>query len=359
MRILHITPIGKLKEGIGSVLCKLAPSQEKCGHQVKVISVFKNEVYHDLKIEQVANVDDFILTVSNFKPNVVVFHSVYYMPYVKFGRVLKSLGIPYLVQMHGALSNENYAKSHFKKWLANTLFFNNFLCGANAIIYLNKTERNNCIINKKNPQSIIIPNGCDNIPFSNLLKPIEKTIDILYIGRIDMIHKGNDKLIEAVLILKNDNYKNCKLSVYANPNDPDLQIFKEKIAGLEEYIEYKGGIYGPAKEDRLKKADIFILTSRYEGMPMGILEALSYGIPCIVTPGTNMSDDIKDAKAGWVAPFDSEEIAKTIKKAVDEYYIHSNQFRMNAHNLAAKYDWQKIAKDSIISYQSVINQRQY
>lgn len=123
---------------------------------------------------------------------------------------------------------------------------------------------------------------------------------------------------------------------------------------MEDLIEYKGGIYGDEKERRLREADLFILTSRYEGMPMGVLEALSYGIPCILTPGTNMADEIDDVKAGWVSPLDASQIARTIKKAVEEYREGPDQFKANAYNLSKDYYWEKIARDSVHSYQSVL-----
>lgn len=355
MKILHISQIGRLKEGIGSVLYKLVPLQRELGNQVKIISVFKNEVYPDFLVEYVKNESDFCNIIDIFEPDIVIFHSVYYIPYLHFYRVLLNRQIPYLIQMHGALSKQNYAKGQFKKWVANKLFFNKFLKKARAIIFLNDAERKNCIVNTLNTNSIIIPNGCDKVQSLFLAKSnLQFPLDILYIGRIDMIHKGNDKLIEAMEILKREKYDKCKISVYANPNDPDLQVFIKNIENMKGLIEYKGGIYGKDKDRRMKEADLFILTSRYEGMPMGVLEALSYGIPCIVTPGTNMSNEIADIKAGWVSSFDAIQIAQTIKKAVEEYSDEPNQFKVNAHNLSKEYNWEKIAKDSIYSYQSLL-----
>lgn len=354
MKILHVSQLGRLKEGIGSVLCKLIPLQEKLGNQVKIISIFKNDVYPELDVDNVDNGDDFCDIIDSFNPDIVVFHSVYYMSYIHFYRILLKKQIPYLVQMHGALSVQNYAKGRLKKWFANKILFNQFLKNAKAIIYLNRAEKENCIINKLNPSNLIIPNGCDTVEFLSSRNQPHLPLDILYIGRIDMIHKGNDKLIEAMQILKSEGYNKCKVSVYANPNDPDLPLFKNKIGGLGEYIEYKGGIYGQAKDNRLREADIFILTSRYEGMPMGILEALSYGIPCIVTPGTNMADDISTFNAGWVSSFDSSLIAETIKRAVEEYIMKNNELRDNALRLSQEFDWAKIAEISVQKYSSVL-----
>lgn len=354
MKILHVSQIGRLKEGIGTVLCKLIPLQEKLGNQVKIISVFKNDIYPELAVDCVVDDDKFCDIIDSFNPDIVIFHSVYYMSYIHFYRILLKKQIPYLVQMHGALSIQNYAKGRLKKWLANKLFFNQFLKKAKAIIYLNEAERKNCIVNNLNPFSLIIPNGCDKVHFLPSNNKSQLPLDILYIGRIDMVHKGNDMLIGAMQILKDEGYDKCKVTVYANPNDPDLPLFKNKIEDLVGYIEYKGGIYGQEKDSRLRKADIFILTSRYEGMPMGILEALSYGIPCIVTPGTNMADDISTFNAGWVSSFDSVKIAETIKKAVEEYTIAHNALCDNALRLSHEYDWAKIAEVSVQKYSSVL-----
>lgn len=43
----------------------------------------------------------------------------------------------------------------------------------------------------------------------------------------------------------------------------------------------------------LLQTDLFIQTSRHEGMPMGLLEALSIGVPCLVTVGTSLGHIIK------------------------------------------------------------------
>ena len=58
-------------------------------------------------------------------------------------------------------------------------------------------------------------------------------------------------------------------------------------------------ISGEEKVQKLLESDVFIQTSRHEGMPMGILEAMSYGVPCAVTDGTNLGEFIKDNKCGW------------------------------------------------------------
>ena len=80
---------------------------------------------------------------------------------------------------------------------------------------------------------------------------------------------------------------------------------------------------------------------------MGILEALSYGIPCIVTPGTNMADDLQNYNAGWMAEATSDSIAKTIKNAVSDYRNNVSKYRQNAIDHSKKFDWQEVTSKSL------------
>lgn len=353
MKILHIAPIGHIAEGIGTVLNRLVPEQQKLGHDVKVVSVKKNVLY-DIEVITITKEHIFSDFTDKWRPDIVVFHSVFFLPYLKFVNLLNAKQVPYLIQLHGGLSKENYKKGKLKKFVALQFGFKYFIRHAQSIIYLNTNEYNNSIVKDFNLNSTILPNGCENVTNICVEKSLDSKVDIVYIGRIDMVHKGNDKLLEALEILSREGEQNFKLSVYANPSDPDLTVFKNAIANKLELVEYKGPIYGKEKEDRLRKADIFLLTSRYEGMPMGVLEALSYGIPCLVTPGTNMTDVIDKFKAGWVVDFDASKIAHTLKVATNDYISNSQRYRRSARELSQQYNWEVIAATSINLFNKIL-----
>ena len=88
---------------------------------------------------------------------------------------------------------------------------------------------------------------------------------------------------------------------------------------------------------------------------MGILEALSYGLPCIITPQTNMAKFIQDNNAGWVTKLDAKEIAGTIIRACNQYKNDFIGYSQRAYDLAKQFSWEKIAIESINSYTSVID----
>lgn len=346
MKLLHIAPIGHHAEGVGTVLKDLVPMQINAGHDVRIITIYPNRIYPDLPIKSFNDIDSFKAYLDEWSPDFVLFHSMYAMPFVSFYKELIKRGILYGIQMHGGLSEENYRKNHFKKVIANLLYFNRFMRKAKTIVYLSESEYQRCIVKRINPNKTIIPNGTlmhDDVDLAITL-PTEK-IEIIFVGRISMQVKGLDKLTDAIDMLGSRN--DVHFSIYGNEDDIHTSILKERIKGKESIVEYKGGLYGDKKDTVMRKANIFILTSPSEGMPMGVLEALSYGMPCIVTPGTNMRETIQRNNAGWCADYDSKSIASVISKAIGEYRKDQQSFRKAAHEASKEYSWDNIARQSI------------
>lgn len=346
MKLLHIAPIGHHAEGVGAVLKDLVPAQIKAGAEVRIITIFENKIYPTLPITYFTDVSSFRSFLDEWLPDFVLFHSMYAMPFIGFYKELLKRGIPYGIQMHGGLSEENYRKNHFKKVVANLLYFNRFMRKAKTIVYLSESEYQRCIVKKINPNKTIIPNGTlmhDDVDLAATL-PTEK-IEIIFVGRISMQVKGLDKLTDAIDMLGSRN--DVHFSIYGNEDDIHTSILKERIKGKEEIVEYKGGLYGDKKDAVMRKANIFILTSPSEGMPMGVLEALSYGMPCIVTPGTNMAEVIKEYKAGWVAEYDVSDIKTTIERVLQDYRQNQKEYKKGAKEASKYYSWENIAGLSI------------
>lgn len=355
MNILHITNIGSCANGIGSVLICLEKEQRLLGHNVKVVSLRENKIYKNTQIIHINNLADFQKEIDDFQPDIAIFHSLYWTDYLRFAKYLNNKKIPYLIMLHGALSKENYKKSHWKKFIANLLCFNKFIKQAKFIIYLNKAEYNNAIVPKINPNYMIIPNGC-NLPKNVTLHTINDRIEILYLGRIERVHKGLDILIEALKILKQEKAnKFVYISFYGDSLDKEeLEWFKTAIEPLEDICNFYGSAYGEEKDKAYRNTDIFILTSRSEGMPMGVLEALSYGKPCLITPQTNMANIINKYRCGWVTELQPQAIAETIVKACEEYREKAESFFNNSLSTSKEFSWKEIAKKSIEEYNKII-----
>ena len=77
-------------------------------------------------------------------------------------------------------------------------------------------------------------------------------------------------------------------------------------------------IYGDSKYDEIMKFDVLIQPSRTEGMPNTVLEAMSVGIPCCVSPETNMQKILEESNGGWVINRNVLEIKKFFLR-IEEY----------------------------------------
>src|SRR5690606_3541083 len=225
----------------------------------------------------------------------------------------------------------------FKKLIGNLLFFNRFIKKATAIQYLTQKEYLNSG-NKWNNKYIIIPNGINK---KDKVKEKFNTdiIKVIFIGRLHIYHKGLDLLVKACGKLRTELEKNnCKIFIYG----PDREKSKSKLERLiktyrlENILFIKEAIFDKEKEEKLLDSDFFILTSRFEGHPMGLIEALSYGLPCLVTSGTNMADEIEKADAGWTADVSVEGIVRALKLLLEEKNF--TQKGANALKLSKEYN---------------------
>lgn len=277
-------------------------------------------------------------------PDLVVFEGFYDDVYdVILGRWLRKNGIPYIIIPRSALTIQamnNHAK--LKKKIAHWLFFNRFIKGACAIQYLTRKECDDTTLLYNN-DCFIIPNG---IYQPNEIKSSfhHNSIKGIFIGRIDIHQKGLDVMLEAIEENKDILFKNkFSLDVYG-PEKQDYARVERMIydKGLNDLVFLKGETKGENKKKALLESDVFFLTSRFEGHPMGLIEALAYGLPCFVTPGTNMADEIFDAKCGWVADFTKESMSKKLKQMIEEQSLLS-VFGENARSLSKEYEWNKLA----------------
>ena len=112
---------------------------------------------------------------------------------------------------------------------------------------------------------------------------------------------------------------------------------------------------GKEKEEVLLNTDIFIQTSRHEGMPLGILEALSYGIPCLATEGTNLGTIIENNNAGWYANNSIESIANKIEETIKDKQKLRKKGKNAIKLIKNDFSWSIISQKTTSIYKQKIN----
>lgn len=280
------------------------------------------------------------------KPNLVVFEGFYnqglYDP--KFAKKLKKVGIPYIIVPRGSLTRQAMNNHGWiKKRIAHLLCFDSYCRNAFAIQYLTEQEYKDSYKTWNN-NHFIIPNGFDE-PLEKKSHFSERGIKMLFIGRPDKYHKGIDVLWEALKMIRNELMQaRVTLDFYAPKGKYDYELLEKQVNEyqLQDIITMHDKVGGQEKKNAILAADLFVMTSRFEGHPMGLVEALAYGLPVLVTPGTNMANEISSYDAGWICEVNSKSIAMTICHIIKERHKLQEKGE-RALFLAKNYQWSKIA----------------
>lgn len=278
------------------------------------------------------------------KPDVVVFESFYQSSDARLAKELRKKSIPYVIVPRGALTKEAQYLKRNKKVLGNLMMFRSFAKHAAGIQYLTEKEKADSG-NKWNKNTFVIPNGIV-IPAVIKRHFSEDKVVFSFIGRIAIHHKGLDLLVDAIKGCSDELLvKDCVFNIYGPDDAGSVEVLNNMIdeKGLGDLVFLKPSVHGSEKEDALLNTDVFVLTSRFEGHPMGLIEALSYGIPALVTTGSNMSGEIQSFDAGWIGETDSQSIKDALITCISNVSEIPGK-GYNATILAKEYEWNKLAK---------------
>ena len=359
MKILHITAINTLlaRSGIPAVVKGLCDHQNGIdGIESRVLSLrAKAEDSGSPYFDNLGHTR-FSEYVKNSQPDIVIIHDFYHYQYTPIAYCLKRLRIPFVLEPHGAFGRQAMKKSRLKKLIANNTIFRGLIKGSAGFIFTNEGEKNDA--NYKKEKVFVIPNGIDasavdNRPQKTFNKDDAPTFYLL--GRFDVNHKGLDYLFDAFDILDKRGEK-INVNMYGVGNEQEIAYVHKRIDKIKNLtVVEKGTIYDEEKVNALRKVNILLLTSRYEGSPMTILDALSYGNPCLVTPGTNVADEIVTNGLGWKTELKAEAIADCILRAQEEYKQNYEVYYERCKKYVLdNFLWDKIACQSVEVYKDII-----
>ena len=364
VKIMNILYISKLDGN------KWQGPNQSVPNQIKAQSYYDNVFWYNINnvlkdewIEKIKchNLLDFpkitlnSLPLAFQKPDLVIFEGVYEYPFCRIIYELWDKGIPYIIIPRSSLTDQAQESKRLKKKIGNFLFFKRFIKKAVAVQYLTTNEYLNSG-NYWNDNHLIIPNGIDSKEKIKMNFNSDKLIGI-FIGRVDIYQKGLDLLLEACNMVQNElRNASCIIKIYG----PDRNESKEELLSIiknyniQDIIFIHDAIFDLEKENVQLESDFCILTSRFEGHPMGLIEALSYGLPCLVTDGTNMSNEIENAKAGWTSEVSVAGIVRSLRTMLEEKDNLSAKSE-NALKLSVDYNWSKLADASSYEYRNILN----
>ncbi len=254
------------------------------------------------------------------KPNIVHIHmsykgSFYRANYIQ--RLCKRFGIKTIIHLHGSM---------FKKWYDSIDEYEQdkvrklFETADTTIVLGDKWYEAVSYISPK--ANIVILNNAVHISDKNISWN-KDCFKVLFMGVL-IERKGVNDLIETAKLLKDRNrIEGIKFVIAGSGTDEN--ILKKKVSdyGLNSFVEFVGWVSGENKEKYYLDSQVFILPSYNEGLPVAILEAMSYGMPIITTDVGDISSAVTNEENGYIVePGDVKEMANHIY----ELYSSKNDF---------------------------------
>ncbi len=201
-----------------------------------------------------------------------------------------------------------------------------------------------------NRDTKFIPNGVSK---PTIIKPeiikdkysLNKDDYILFLGRM-VPEKGIHYLIEAFNNIKTD--KKLVIAGGASDTDTYYQELKEKAKDNKNII-FTGFVQGQILDELYSNAYIYCLPSDLEGMPLSLLEAMSYGNCCLTSDIPECATVLED-KGVTFKKSNVEDLTKVLqdlcnnKDKVDKYKKEAQEF------ILSKYNWDDVVDKSLNLY---------
>lgn len=260
--------------------------------------------------------------------------------------LLSRKGIPVILHMHGSQFKEFYHESNSKKQQQ----IRETLNKVNVIIALGNEWK---IYYESICETEVI--SVDNAVFPK--QPNNTSKEKIYITTMGVLskRKGTYDLIKVGERLKGKIDSKYKIVLAGNG---DLQKVKNEIKslGLEDLFIIPGWISNQNEiEEIYRKSIIYILPSYNEGMPMSILEAMSYGIPVISTNVGSIASVVESENGYTVEPGDINDLTNKILILLNDEEKIGKMSLENTRKIKEKYNIYTSLDELIQVYQDVDN----
>ncbi|CAA9203069.1 glycosyltransferase family 4 protein [Flavobacterium collinsii] len=360
MDIIHLV-LGKANpermNGVNKVVYELATKQVEAGLKVSVwgIAIDKEKNYGNRNFDtQLFLQQRNPFRVSKQLKTALIhqnWHAIFHLHggwipvFSTISKILSQHKIPFVFTPHGAYNTIAMERSYWTKKIYFHLFEKRLLLKTVKIHCIGKSE----MIGLSNlfsiPKSILLPYGYENSKVILTTKSSNKNIVFGFIGRLDIYTKGLDTLIEAFEILLNKT-PNAKLWIIGDSNEKGNLEQKIKAKNLEQSVLLFGCKFGIEKDLLLSKMDVFVHPSRNEGLPLSVIEAASFGKPCVVTDATNIGDLITEYQAGKTIYKQNSkelEVAMSSLSAIWNNPVAFSKLQQNAITMIQEnYNWKRI-----------------
>ncbi len=200
----------------------------------------------------------------------------------------------------------------------------------------------------------VIPNGIDTKQFCPAAdKTIGGRINLLTVSRL-ISRKRVDLLIEVTAVLKS-----MGLDVVLNiAGQGNLMNALKVLSGrldISDAVKFLGRVLPEEMPQLYRDNDIFVMSSRHEGMSNAMLEAMASGLPIVTTQCEGLDELIGD-NGVIVEEITAEQIAKEIRNIAENKGLYK-EMSVAARRKAEDFNWETSAQKYITLYKTILDRR--
>lgn len=320
--------------GAERVVSLLANEFVKMGHETEILLFYDREIWYSLDERVKVTVSE-----KEIKNKNILSQMLWRRKYIKSSKpdVIFSFLAPFnmlnIVNFFGLKTKLIVAdRNDPRKVPTNKLirFARNFLYQfANGCVFQSKNNKNyfGKVVRKK---SAVIFNPVVLEDYEGIALKIAKSKKIVSVGRL--IAQKNPFMLLSAFGSISEEFPEHRLVFYGDGDMMDLIKQTAREMGLEGRVELAG-----AKKnvfEYTKDADVYVMTSYYEGMPNALIEAMCMGLPVISTKVSGASDVIKSGENGILVDIDDvDALADALRKVLNDKEF-ANSCGENASHLA-------------------------
>ena len=358
-KIIHVT-LGKANpnraNGINVIVHNLAEAQPKVGLATEVWGLtptpdkgsFERSYplrLFERKSHRMGLSRQLELAIAELPPGTIVhFHGGLLIEFFHIARRLHKRGIPWVLMPHGSYSEVALKRGRLKKQ-AFIKYFDRFVIENAAAIHAHAPDSMAGVTDLVTvPTTRLFPNGY-TLPQAPFAAPQAKSFRFIYCGRIALYHKGLDLLAGAMELLERRGIA-PSLDIVGDGHDRGKLTETLDQSGAARHVTFHGSLFGQQKLDALMGASCFLLTSRHEGFPMAVTEAVALGLPLLVTEGTNYGRYVREWDCGIVIESATPEaIAEGMAEMASLSQERLDEMGRNAVRLVREeLNWESVAR---------------
>jgi glycosyltransferase involved in cell wall biosynthesis len=288
---------------------------------------------------------------------VVVLNSVFNPSVYLVSRLLRRIGVPYIVAPHDPYHPSIFGTNRHLKWPYWYLREKPMLCHARAIQVLDMRHAEWVRALGIHTPVMEVVNGYapeDVLPETSLEWRQSGPVRLLYLGRIDSHNKGLDILLDAFAQLS----RGIEVELTLQGPDWGDRASMERRAyrlGVGDKVRFREPNFDLAAAGITADYDIFCLPSRFEGFGLSALEAMLSGRVLLVSDIAGIAPHVRTARNGVVIATDVAHVKAGLLELVSTRNQWKEMGLRGREYALTRLRWDRIAAEALVEYQKLIS----